>query len=263
MPIPVLIAARNEAKYIDATLAALPSDCEPTLLVNGCTDSTPLIASRYDNVALMIREEAGKLPALQAGLRALGKRAAEPLIMLDGDTRPIWRNQWLTALQRATKDEDRPAFLIGPAMFDYADPASRIVKSAIHAINQWKTRNNPAASGYGGCNTIANFRGDTLEQVLALPHIWPGEDAAMKDVVRDHDGQVGKLQDPRAVVLTSADRIPSLWQRLGMNREEVDAQIRDSYLAEAPPGSIPYLEYKAQKAQQHSGPAQSHLEKAA
>lgn len=263
MPTPVLIPAHNEANYLHKTLDSLPRDCSPVVIANGCSDKTAQIAKEFGNVALIVREEAGKLPAIQAGLRSLGKRATEPLIFLDGDTRPLMCNTWLGALCSAIKDKDSSAFIVGPLILDYPDPCSRIVKSAVHNINQWKTRNNKDPQGYSGANTAVRFTDDVLEDVLALPHIWPGEDRAMKDVVVKHGGRATKLQKPGAVAMTSSDRYPNLFRRLRMSKQEVTEIIYDSYLADAAPGSISYNDYVAKQAELQAPKTPSHLEKAA
>lgn len=260
---PVLIAARDEASHISDTLTALPKNCSPTVIVNGCSDVTADIVRQFGDVALIVQEEAGKLPAIQAGLRSLGKRATEPLIFLDADTRPLLGGSWVNTLRSSIKDTDTPAFIVGPIIFDFPDPVSKVVKSAMHGVNQWRSRSNPDSQAFTGRNTIVNFNGEVLEEVLALPHIWPGEDIAIKDIVVEHGGHIDKLPNPGAVAMTSAERYPTIFQRAAMSKQEVAEQVNGSYLAEAAPGSIPYSVYKQQRAELQAAQTAHYLEKAA
>ena len=74
MKTPVLIAARNEAVTVGRLLERLPADLvEPIVIANGCTDDRAAVAQSFGAVVLE-REEPGKLPALQDGVRHLAER---------------------------------------------------------------------------------------------------------------------------------------------------------------------------------------------
>lgn len=248
MAVPVLIAAKDEAGYIERTLEALPrNSCEPIVIANGCQDRTPQLASRFDNVDLIVREEAGKLPAIQAGLRRLGNRAAEPLIFLDADTRPLIGTQWVNTFMGRMSDTKEPKFVIGPVIFDYSDPLSLMIKSGLHNFNQWRSLKNPDSHAASGCNTVVEFGKYALEAVLELPHIWPGEDLAMKEIVTQHGGRATKINHYGAMVITDRGRHHTIWERLRMSKNDARQDVYRSYLADAPPGSVTYIEYKRQQ----------------
>jgi glycosyltransferase involved in cell wall biosynthesis len=259
LPLPILIAARNESRNIAATLQALPRDAEPIVLANGCTDDTAEIASSYGATVLSF-EEQGKLPALQAGIEHLGRRALAPFITLDADTRPLIKNKWLDQMQLAREafGPKQPVCIVGPAVYTEMDLIAGSWRNVGHWRNQIKTRDEPNAGFFSGRNMLLHFTdNDSLDEALALPHIWPGEDVALKDVVVNHGGQARKLLDPRAIVLTSGERYPGLVARLKQGKQKCTEWCWQSYLREAPADAITYDDF-TKSGQRASGAALLH-----
>src|SRR5438874_618123 len=98
MSVLIIIAARNESRHVGESLDALSQqtyNVEPIVVVNGSADKTADIARTAG--AFVLESEEGKMRAIQAGLRYLGRRALEPLLILDADTRPL-SNNWSARL---------------------------------------------------------------------------------------------------------------------------------------------------------------------
>ena len=99
MKTPVIIPAYNEELNIKTTLDSLPADLvEPYVMVNGSTDKTAQIAELTGAKVFNLIEQ-GRLPAVQYGLRQLGKLALEPLFMIDADTRLQFPNRWYARMR--------------------------------------------------------------------------------------------------------------------------------------------------------------------
>lgn len=240
MQTPVLIPARNEAAVIGRTLESLPRDCDPIVIANGCTDNTAQIADSY-GVTVIEREEPGKLPALQHALMALGSRAIQPLIMLDADAYPLYPNQWVQSLLDGRKQlpASRPAIVTGTLSFNGLNPVESLIKTVGHYRYQYQTRHN-GMSGCFGINVLADFHNQQmLNSVLELPHIWPGEDTAIKDQIVLAGGNVLKLLNLGSSARTSGERYGGYLRRL-INYGAVLQGIADSYEQDCPNGARSY-----------------------
>lgn len=245
--VPVLIAARNEGERIGSTLSALPPEAEAFVIVNGCTDDTAEVAVRHHAIVIESPVE-GKLPAIQAGLRHLGERALEPVVTLDADSRPAMPRSWLPTLlaTRESLDADEPACVVGNSVYMHCNPLRAAMSTLAHWRMVAKTANDPRQGYFHGRNMMLHLMTEeALQDVLALPHIWPGEDEAVKDVVLSHGGNVVKALDVRGAVLTAADRYASFMARLRLGRQVCQAIYEQSYLDEAAPGSVPFEQYRA------------------
>ena len=252
MKTPVLIAARNEADSLARTLERMPQSVEPIVIPNGCIDATREIARRYGSVTVIGSPEEGKLPALQTGLAYLGRRALEPFFTVDGDTYPLLPAQWAGSMlaARQTLPTDKPALVTGPLILTGTDVVSTVYRSSVNFVRQFQNRTNKNGSGFCGANTLIDFQNQTtLEAAMALPHIWPGEDEALKDVVVDGGGNTYRSANLLAVVVTDGRRHPNLMERLRIGRAEAIRRVHDSYIADASPNSIPYETYMAAIAQ--------------
>ncbi|GEM_PF-949443 len=247
--IPVFIPAHNEAKNIRRTLRWLPKHgVIPIVLPNWCTDNTADIA-RGMGALVIESDEPGKLPAIQKGMReALGKRAREPFITLDADTRPLMPRRWAAAMlaARAVCPPNAPGVAVGPSVyFGHNDPIMAARWTIRHYRRQQETAHDNNAGGFYGRNLLFDLHDDdTVEEVLSLAHFWPGEDRAMKDVAVEHGGSTFKSPDWEAACVTSARRFHSLYARLTLGREAATADWQDSYNADAIPGSVPYMSYE-------------------
>lgn len=243
MKTPVLIAARNEAEHIGNTVRSLPDEVEAIVIPNGCYgyDRTAAIADEHGATVLEGSPE-GKLPALQFGLDYLGERALGPLLLLDADSRPIAPRNWITRMLQARQESDaeKPAIVGGPMFFNSLDPLTSAWRNLGHWRRDFISRHDPKA-GVCGRNVLLNLKDEsTLEYILALPHFWPREDAALRDAITNQDGQVITLLNPLAAVLTSDERFPGLATRIKLGREASVELATKTYLDEAAPGSTPY-----------------------
>jgi hypothetical protein len=243
MTIPVLIPARNEAAHIATTLGSLPEEAEPFVIPNGCVDDTAVIAEDF-GVTVLNGSPEGKLPALQFAIKHLGERAIEPFVSLDAETRPVLPNKWLTTMlaRRSKLDPERPAIVTGPHFFEGLNPISLALKNALHCYDLLSLHRNPEWA-MGGTNMLFDLQDETtVQRVLELPHIWPLEDKALRDVVVRQGGMVANTIHPNARVVTDArDRSTSLYDKLRYNQP---SQV-SSYLEDAAPGSIPYRDFQA------------------
>jgi glycosyltransferase involved in cell wall biosynthesis len=239
--VPVIIAARGEAANIGRTLRSLPGEAEPIVVINGADDGTAEIARRHGATVLWSPAE-GKLPAIQAGLRYLGARALEPLVTLDADSRPAMRRRWLGGLlrTRAGLDPAQPACVVGNSLYEHPNPFRGVISTAAHWRMVIRTSRDQYAGYFHGRNMLLHLQNQrTLDGVLALPNIWPGEDEAIKDEVLAGGGRVVKSLDVRAAVLTPADRALPLLTLLRIGHAASIEASYASYLAEAPADSIP------------------------
>lgn len=248
MKTPVLISAYNEERHLHATLQALPADTtEPVLLANGCTDATVAIAERF-GVPTIELESRGKMPAIQAGIGYLGARAVtEPFILLDADSRPMFPSKWVNALWCARADNidsTKPAAVVGSFVYSNgASHVSDVVRSAAHAYKHFKSRNQQMGGGFYGRNMLFDLKTQDLrDDIMAMPNYWPGEDRAIKDMVLQHGGLAYKSSDVAGIVITDAERVPSLFARFKMGRQGIAEYYIDTYDQDRPDGAMRYAE---------------------
>jgi len=249
MSVPVLIAARNEADQIGKVLASLPRGAvEPIVLSNGSTDATVTIARSFGARTFDLEAE-GKMIALQHGLTHLGRRALEPVITLDADSWPCLPSKWLPALLQPLEQQptENSAFCGGTVYRGGSDALS----DAFHTLREYRhyrrmerTRNREFKY-FTGRNAVFRMTADALDEVLSLPNLWPGEDRYMARILSSHGGTIGFVAGLGAAVFSDGSRRESLRERLSRTKQDNLDINYASYLAEAPPGSIPaetYLE---------------------
>ena len=239
MHIPVLIAARNEENFLPRTLDSLPTNVEPIVVTNGCTDQTIDVAHSA-GVTVLENDIEGKLPAIQTGLRYLGERALDPLLILDSDTRPL-SNQWANVMHKSVASHnDLPRIAGGLVFFsDHIDPVSSIVYSIKPVFDARKV----GASHIRGANMALSFRNKRLlDQVLAMPNYWPGEEAAIVDAFLEAKGEIMQVWNPLAVVLTDGARLTSIAARFLRGANFTHNHFVDSYKKDAPSNAISYWE---------------------
>lgn len=242
--IPVLIPARNEVDHIDNTLYALSrqaTSVEPIVIVNGSTDRTADIARLTG--ASVIESPEGKMPALQEGLRYLGKRALEPVLILDADTKPLTRN-WskhmsieLNSLPRST-----PAMVWGPYAYKgEINPLLAGLFTATTAQVSWADRHQDRPRTIRGGNTgLLMKQDDLLEEILSLDNYWPREDVAIFDTMKSHQAEHKVTFNHNGWVLTSGHRISDTIRRVIKVRQNPSIVMDAAYAEEAPAGSRPY-----------------------
>lgn len=247
MEITVLIAAHNEAAQLNRTLRRLPTSVVPYVIANGCEDDTAQVAHNYGATTIEL-EQAGKLPALQEGIKALGRNAVSPFITLDADTRPLMPKRWPVAMLAARNEcpVDGPAVATGPSVyFGDNDPIVSARWTLRHYEMQKHAQRDNSSAGFLGRNMLFDLHdSDTVEEMLSLPHLWYREDVAMKDVVLRHGGETFKSLAPGAAVLTSARRLNSIFDRFRLGKDQARTSFQGSYLADMPEGAHAYTTYE-------------------
>lgn len=239
MPTPVIIPAHNEANFLDRTLGHMPKDCDPIVIANGCTDRTPAITRSFGATLIELSDKS-KTRAFQQGLRHLGRRATEPMLLLDADTYPLSRH-WPQAMCASFESAGSPQCAVGPVVYTGGvSRAANIVRTAkrylinSRAYLQGTTR--PC-----GQNMALRLDEKTLEAMLGMDDYWPGEDVAIRDIVINNGGTEHGILNPLALVLTDSARAKGLIHRLREGRAETKREMYGSYIEDAPPGSIPYV----------------------
>jgi len=249
MKTPVIIPAFKEERVIGQTLASLPGSLvDPYVVVNGSTDRTAEIADSYGATVINL-EAQGKLPAIQHTLRILGNRALEPLIILDADTRPLMPKRWHDAMLKHLigTEPEIPAALGGPVWFKDGG----LLNATAHSLLQLRrvkrdVKSRTAESGVvqAGPNMGLYIQNEALlEQILELPHEWPGEDKAIIEKVISNSGKYIQPLQPSIYALTRMrEAFPTIAERLRISREETVRRINEHYIQRAAPGSRPHLQ---------------------
>lgn len=243
MKMPVIIAAHNEQETVGRTLNRIDADrFEPVVIANGCTDETARVAKEF-GVQVIERYEQGKLPAIQDGLRALGARALGPVFYTDADSYPLSNRYW-ERIMTAAIDVSRAQFISGPIV--HVDGNNRFddgVRSVKRQIDIRRAKREGSTHCFGA-NVVSHFENEAmLEQILELPHIWPGEDRAMEELVASSGGQKIQITDLRASVMTSSRYLPSVAHVLKVGKDSARREVLDYYNDRAAPNSIPYGKY--------------------
>jgi glycosyltransferase involved in cell wall biosynthesis len=244
MNTPILIAARNEANHIGHTLGALSQqahDIEPVVVINGSIDRTADIAISMG--ATVIESAEGKMPAIQEGLRFLGKRALEPVLILDADSRPFSKN-WSARMtsELGQLPAHKPAMTWGPYIFNgEINPALGAFFSATSMRVSWADRHKDRPRTIRGGNTGLLMKdSELLERVLTLGNYWPREDVAIFDTMKSREAIHKVVFHPESWVLTSGYRISETLKKIIKERKHPSLVMDGSYASEAPAGSKPY-----------------------
>jgi glycosyltransferase involved in cell wall biosynthesis len=245
MNTPTIIAARNEAQHIGRTLDVLSRQTysvEPIVVVNGSSDGTADIARLAG--ATVLESPEGKMPALQEGLRHLGKQALEPVLILDADSRPFSK-QWSGRMTDALRSmpEQEPAMVWGPYVFHgEINPALGALFSATSMRISWADRHKEKPRTIRGGNTGLYMKsGELLEEMLALENYWPREDVAIFDTMNNHGSHHEVVLRPEAWVVTSGFRTSDTIRKIITDHKHPSKVMDDSYANDAPAGSKPYF----------------------
>lgn len=228
---------------MDRLLQSMPRDAEPIVVPNGCTDETAVIASQWGATVVEGAPE-GKLPALKEGIKHLGDRALEPFITIDADSYPRFSENWLRTMRRARKDLNphAPAVVTGTFAYNGPDPVTAAWNTAASYRYFFKNRSGNGIAN--GRNMLVDLHDEeTLEDLLSMEHLWPGEDTAIKDLVIHRGGEWKQLISPLSLVVTSGDRALPIHQRLILGREATNARVMGSYDEEAAPGARSYGDF--------------------
>lgn len=244
MNVPIIIPARNEAHRIGETLDTLSRQVhkvEPIVVVNGTTDETADIAR---NAGARVLESAeGRMPALQEGLRFLGRRALENVLILDADSKPLSKN-WSRRLVSETQGlpKERPAIVWGPYVFlEDINPAVGAFFTATSMQVSWADRHKDKPRTIRGGNTGLRICNDELlEDILVLENYWPRDDVAIYDITMKHGANKKVVFHPEAWAATSGIRLKEALKRIVKERRHATKIYDDSYAREAPPDSKPY-----------------------
>ncbi len=243
MKFPVVIAAHNEQEVIGRTLSRLDATLfEPVVVANGCTDETANIAKEY-GAYVIERQEQGKLPAIQEGLRYLGARALDPVFFTDADSYPLSNKRW-QRIMLGEVNETTPQIISGPIVhIDGANFASDAVRTVKRQLDIRRAKHQGLTHCFGA-NVLSHLKDETvLEAVLDLPHIWPGEDRAIEELVVRSGGEKVQVTDPRASILTSSRYLPPVGHVLRVGKAQARREILDFYDERAAEGSITFGQY--------------------
>ncbi len=236
--VPVLIPARNEAKCISRTLESLPGSVEPIVITNDCVDNTAEIAGNL-GATVIKSEHGGKLLALQSGLRHLGSRALDTVLIIDADSQPISK-QWHKVMERACSGSrsSSPRLVGGLVYFTRGiDPLSGLV----YSLKPVTDANRNGQAHIRGANIAARIDNvDLLDQILELPNYWPGEESALVNTFKEYDAEVIQSLDPRAVVVTDGSRLTSIATRFIRGGQYTRQHFAGSYRLDASEGTLAY-----------------------
>lgn len=245
MKTPVIIAAHNEAAMIKRTLYNLDADLvEPHVIANGCEDNTADVA-RFFGAEVYENQEAGKLPAIQSVLKALGDRALDPLLYTDADSYPVSTRSWHRHMLRAL-DPDAPSAASGPIVLDTFG-VSGLAYDAKYYLDTLRAHRNETTR-FRGANMATHLQKDSvLKRVLELPHIWPGEDRAIELAIHSEGGVSRQVVHPGATVVTSSRYILPIINFATEGRKGVRKKSLTNYRERAAEGSIPLGKYLSKR----------------
>lgn len=246
MKTPVIIAAHNEAAMIGRALDRLHArDVEPHVMANGCEDETADIARSYGAVVYETKE-AGKLPAIQTVLTALGDRALSPALYMDADSYPAFSGGWHRRMLRGL-DNEEPSAVSGPIVLDTFGPTGLAYDGKYYPDNLRARRDD--TTRFRGANMATHIqREPVLKRILELPHIWPGEDCAMELALKSEGGSSRQIIHPGAAIMTSARYISPITDIFTEGRSEVRKKSLRNYRERAAEGSITFGKYLRKQA---------------
>ena len=200
--IPVIIAARNEERFIGQTLDALDaSTTEPWIIVNDSSDRTADIARDYGAIVHELPTP-GKLPAIQYALKRLNHQALEPLLLTDADSYPVFPRLWASGMLRALGAELQ---VVGGLCVARGDEAvlHKTLTSMLRVANVMDKLLR-SEDHISGANTMVRIHdAETLEKVLALGNIWPQQDRALANEIAGPEPKKISLH-PETLVATSS-----------------------------------------------------------
>ena len=239
MKTPVIIAAYNEAAYIEQSLKHLDAhSVEPIVITNGCTDSTAELARRYtDNVYEL--PEMGKIPAIQYGLKTLGKAALEPVLLLDADAWPLFPSHWAHAMRSAVKGVE-PAVASGMTGFWDGTAINCTVRSARRIQRALSSRVKNDFMATYGANMVIQLASPTMfDEIMAMEHTWPAGDRYLAHKIKEN-GTFKQSVNPITWVNMSARYVPTLSERLHEDTEGARQKVAQEHMLRRAPTATHY-----------------------
>ncbi len=237
MKTPVIIPAFNEADTIGATLRALDATrVEPFVVVNGEQGwlDTAEAASSY-TPHVFLQTEQGKMPAVQLALRKVlaydSEAFGKPIIMTDADSVPLWTSRWSDELSIAVAGTKSARAAAGPIYFRDGPLVDTILRNTRRFFHVREARGSYV--GAIGANMVVNFANDpfVIDEVMNMPHIWPGEDRYLLRTVSGNDlARYSQLTSFGAAVVTSSRFLPPLFERFSMSPRERQLKSNRQYI---------------------------------
>ena len=241
----VIIPAFNEERNIALTLSSLPREgIRPTVALNGTSDNTENIAIGF-GVEVVETTEQGKLLAIQRVLKILGQDALNPIIILDADTKPIFRNLWARNMVKGLRPEtNSPSATGGPVVFTNG----KITEDSILTFRRARRtlKNDEVRLPQNGPNMSLYLQNsNVLDSILSLPNYWPGEDQAMNQVVLDHNGNYTASLNLSILASTpSSESYLSSRDRKQLGLENARARVLEAYVSRGPKNTNPYNPFR-------------------
>ncbi|HUD10090.1 MAG TPA: glycosyltransferase family A protein [Candidatus Saccharimonadales bacterium] len=223
-----IIPALNEANSIGRTLASLDKDLvEPLVVVNGSSDATEPVVRSYGLTPLVL-PEAGKLPAIQEGLRYIGRRALDPILLTDADSVPRYPHLWPNVMVAAL-DPEGASVVAGRSGIIDAHPLVTFVRNfrLRQVAHETASTDEMMPVGYNMAIRLSDEK--VLESVLALPHVWPGEDRLLAETIVNAGGNGRQLASKESTVLASARYHTSLLYRVLHGRQSAVDLAEEGY----------------------------------
>jgi len=217
--IPVVIAARNEAEDLPATLLTLSRSQQAVqvwVAVNGTTDQT---AARATAMGARVLEcpIPSKTAAVQMAVAAIHRRAAGgPILFTDADT--LVGPGWAGTLAGVCRAEHAPVIALGNALFTHGDSAvADMVRNArkVALSHRAERRGRPAIAQ--GANMAIDFAGSAraLDCYMSIdPTRFIGEEQEIVARVLAVGGVCRNAISREATVITRGDRFRflDLWR---------------------------------------------------
>jgi hypothetical protein len=234
-------------------------EVEPIVIVNGSTDCTADTARYYG--ATVLESPEGKMPAIQEGLRYLGKRALDQVLILDADTRPLTRH-WSSHMydELTNLPSDSPAMVWGPYAYKAdINPLLAGFFTATTARVSWADRHKDKPRTIRGGNTgLYIKKAELLEEIMSLSNYWPREDVAIFDLMKANDTMHTVTFNPNGWALTSGYRIKDTIKRNVKDRQHRSLVTDNSYADDAPKDSKPYNSETTATVRHNVGQVESH-----
>jgi|SRR5690606_23069499 len=214
---PVLIAARNEAADLPATLISLAdsrTEVWPIVIENGSKDSTYKIA-RIMGATTLRSPEPFKLAALQYGVSMLEdtNRINQPVLFTDADT--LVGRTWAATMEDAvyTDDTDTPQVAVGSAVLwdgpSKAVDTLRTSHAAVKDLAHAALDKRPVARGHNMALHLANQA--AVDAYRSLDgRLFLAEEVAIMDAIEAIGGRIVRSLGLSAAVLTRGDRVGSI-----------------------------------------------------
>ncbi len=231
--VPVLIAARNEAHDLPATLLSLAHSrvsVSPVVIENGSEDDTARYAEEMG--ALVLRSELpAKMAALQLGVSYVaGNRSdANEVLFTDADT--LVGPDWVAAMkERLGTTAADSAIATAGCIFTHGEKLSVDTARSLNILTKRVLSQVLKKDTFANGNNMAIRFGDneTIDAYNSLdPLLFVGEEKAITDIVVANGGKIEQTMHPASIVATRGDRFSSLGECLKIRKSSLSR--RDQY----------------------------------